>query len=244
MALEPVAVPAQAAPRQARLTVVVASLTAAKLIGAASGLITGPLLARSLGAAGRGDLAAITVPLAVAPAVLGLGISAFPYRDLPRGRRVQEVVGSLGVPTLLLGCLGVVVAVPVADALAGGREVVRVSLIVCFALMPVLLMGELLYSCVAGLGRWRAVVVSTVIPFEVPFVSIVGLYAVGHLTVGAAAAATIAGAVFAIIPCLPTCVWLSGVPLVAGAAGSQLRPEIVAGWARAACERAARSSRP
>jgi O-antigen/teichoic acid export membrane protein len=76
-------------------------------------------------------------------------------------------------------------------------------LIVVFALMPMLLVTELLYSCTAGLARWRAITFAILIPFEVPFVAIVGLYAVRHLTVGTAAAATIAGAVLAVIPCLP-----------------------------------------
>jgi O-antigen/teichoic acid export membrane protein len=203
VAIEPVAASAESPTKQPRLSRVTAGLTGAKVLGAATGFISGPLLARALGASGRGDLAAITVPLALAPAVLGLGISAFAYRDLPRGRPIEEIIGSLGVPTLALGCLGVAAAVPLADALAGGRSVVRTFLIAGFVLMPVLLTAELLYACLAGLGRWRALMASVLIPFMVPFVAIVALYVVGDLTVAAAAAATIAGSLLAIVPGLP-----------------------------------------
>ena len=41
----------------------------------ALGLVTGPLLARALGPAGRGDIASVTVYVALANALLGLGIS-------------------------------------------------------------------------------------------------------------------------------------------------------------------------
>src|SRR5215471_12551029 len=122
---------ATAPPRaRPRLTGVFVRLAAVNLLGAATGFITGPLLARALGASGRGDLAAVQVPLALVPAVLSLGIPAFAYRTLPRGRSAKEVIGSLGLPLLVIGLLTAAAAVPIADALAGGREVVRTYLIV------------------------------------------------------------------------------------------------------------------
>ena len=179
---------------------VVACLTAANVLGAATGFISGPLLARALGVSGRGDLAAITVPLALAPAVLGLGIGAFAYRELPRGRAIEEVIGSLGLPLLVIGLIAAAGAIPIADALAGGRATVRTFVIVTFVLMPVLLVGGLLVASLAALERWRGLFATNLIPFMVPFAAIVVLYPLGDLTVATGAAATIAGSLLALIP--------------------------------------------
>jgi O-antigen/teichoic acid export membrane protein len=197
-----VAAPSPSDRRRPRLAGVVASLTAAKVLGAASGFISGPLLARALGASGRGELAAIVVPLTLAPAVLGLGISSYAYRELPRGRAVKDVLGSLGLPLVIIGLLAAACAVPIADALAGGRAVVRTFLIVGLLSMPLLLLAQLLYSSLAGLERWRPLIAATLIPFAVPFVAVVVLYVVGRLTVANAAAATIAGSLLAMCPAL------------------------------------------
>jgi O-antigen/teichoic acid export membrane protein len=175
----------------------------ANVLGAASGFITGPLLARALGASGRGDLAAILVPLTLAPLILGLGIPAFAYRELPRGRPVAEVVGSLGVPLLVTGLLAAAAAVPVASALAGGRSTVRTFLIVGFLTMPLLMVGRLLTSSMAALERWRGVVAISVIPFAVALVGISCLYVTGRLTVSSAAIATEAGWLLALVPAVP-----------------------------------------
>jgi O-antigen/teichoic acid export membrane protein len=199
-AVETVAAPSASVHGRVRLTGVVASLTAANVVGAATGFITGPLLARALGASGRGDLAAITVPLALAGPVLGLGISGFAYRELPRGRAVEEVIGSLGLPLLVIGLFAGGAAIPLADALAGGRETVRAFLIVVMFSTPLLLLGALLLASLAALERWPAVVATSLIPFLVPFIAIVPLYALGHLTVATAAAAAIAGSLLSLAP--------------------------------------------
>jgi len=188
---------------RARLSGVVAWLTAANALGAATGFVTGPLLARALGASGRGDLQAIIVPLQLTPIVLSLGITAFAFRTLPRGRPVDEVIGSLGLPLLLIGLLAAAVSVPVAGALAAGRETVRAFLIIGFLLTPLALLIMLLSSSLAALERWRAVVAMSVIPFAVPFLAIVVLAVLGWLTVATAAAATIMGSMLAIVPGLP-----------------------------------------
>jgi O-antigen/teichoic acid export membrane protein len=178
----------------------VARLTVANALAAAAGLITGPLLARALGASGRGDLAAILVPFSLAPSVLSLGIPAFAYRELPRGRAVDEVIGSLGLPVLAIGAAGAVAAIPVADALAGGRETVRLFLVIGFVCMPIVMAGGLLASGLGALERWRRVVATRLIPFAVAFAAIVVLYAVGRLTVATAAAFTLLGALLSLLP--------------------------------------------
>lgn len=185
------------------MTGVVARLTGANVLGAASGFITGPLLARALGASGRGDLAAVILPFTVAAPVFGLGISVYAYRALPRGRPIGAVIGSLGLPLLLLGGVAAGASVPLADALAGGRETVRAFLIVGFLAMPLVIVGNLLITCLASLERWRALFVTKVTPFAVALLATVALYLDGRLTVATAATAAIAGSLLAAVPALP-----------------------------------------
>jgi O-antigen/teichoic acid export membrane protein len=203
-----VAVESGAGPREkrssrVRLTGVVAGLTAANAVNAALGFITAPLLARALGASGRGDLAAIAVPLSLIPIVLSLGIPRFANRMVPRGTPVNGVIGSLGVPLLIVGALAAAAAVPAANALSGGRATVRLYLIITFLAMPILLVEALLLECLVGLERWRRLIVAQFIPFAVPFVGIVVLYPLHRLTVSTAAALIITGALLAMVPALP-----------------------------------------
>jgi len=196
--------PQRGAPRvPLRLTAVVSRLTGANVLGAAAAFITGPLLARALGASGRGDLAAIIVPVTLAAYVLGLGLPTYANRELPRGRPVGVVVGSVGALLIAVGAMAALAAVPVADALAGGRGVVRTCLIVGFLCMPLFLLGTLFYSSVAGLQRWRAVIAMRLIPIGVTTVAFVGLSIAGHLTVASAAAFSLLGALLALVPAAP-----------------------------------------
>ena len=185
------------------MTTVVAGLTTANVIGAATGFISGPLLARALGSSGRGDLAAIQVTLSLVPGIVGLGIPGYAFRELPRGRPVEEVMGSLGLPLIVLGLITGAVAVPIADALAGGRETVRLFLIIELLSMPLLLLASLFAFGLSAVQRWRARIVTTLVPFLVPFLVIVVAYLAGHLTVAIAAAGTIGGALLALVPGLP-----------------------------------------
>lgn len=182
---------------------VVSWLTLAKVMASASGFVTGPLLARALGATGRGDLSAIQVPFLIGPAIIGLGIPVFAYHELPRGRRPEEVLASLGAPLVVLGLLAAAAAVPAADALAGSRETVRTYLTVGFMLMPVMLIGVLLADALAALQRWRAVAATIILPFLPPLFGTVALYVLGDLTLGWAAALTIGGSLLAILPAIP-----------------------------------------
>ena len=195
-----------------RFTNVVAGLTLVRIATTAAGFITGPLLARSLGASGRGDLAAVLVPLSLLPAILSFGIAGYVFRVLPKGERPEEVLTSLALPLLAISVIGLVGAVPAADALAGGRDTVRTYLIVVFLSTPALLVSNLLSAALAALGRWSAVIVNYSIPFAVGLGGTVVLYAVGDLTVATAAAVNIAGSVLSAAAALPM-VWRLGRPV-------------------------------
>jgi O-antigen/teichoic acid export membrane protein len=189
--------------RPKRISGIVARITTANALGAASGFITGPLLARALGPSGRGDLAAVIVPLTLAPMVLSLAIPSFAYRAMPRGWSFEEVLGSLGPPLLLIGAAAAAAAVPVADVLAGGRETVRTWLIIGLVCTPLVLISMLLSSSSAALERWRAVVAINAIPFATVFAAVVVLYVTGELTVATAAAAQIVGSLLTLVPGMP-----------------------------------------
>ena len=168
---------------------------------AATGLLTAPLLARALGADGRGDLAAILVPLSVLPAVLGLGAPTFVYRELPRGRPVGEVLGSLALPMLFVGALTAATALPLANALADGRPTVRLFLLIGLLLMPLALVGRVYAAALVSLELWSRVIWTRVIPFLVPAAAILLLFAADRLTVGAVAAVNVAAGVLGLAPC-------------------------------------------
>lgn len=57
---------------------------------------SGPLLARALVPEGRGDLAAILLPITLAPVLFGLGLGTFVTRETARGRPLSVLLGSVG----------------------------------------------------------------------------------------------------------------------------------------------------
>src|SRR3712207_9584829 len=59
---------------------------AVSMFQALAGTATGIIAARSLGPSGRGDLAAIIVPLSMAPYALSLGLTTFSSRAAAAGR--------------------------------------------------------------------------------------------------------------------------------------------------------------
>ncbi len=203
MAVDNAVVPSLAPPARARVRAVVARLSGASMLAMSFGFVTGPLLARALGPSGRGDLQAVIVPLSLVPAILGFGIAPYAYRTLPRGRPVEEVIPSLALPLLVIGLATALAAIPIADLLAAGRATVRTFLIVGLMGTPIAMLVLLLYASLTALERWRAVIALQMIPFVVGLLATVVLFAVGHLTVATAAAATIAGSLLAIVPGLP-----------------------------------------
>jgi O-antigen/teichoic acid export membrane protein len=184
---------ATAAAQRTRIVRVVGGLASVNVITAAAGFITGPLQARALGAAGRGDLAAILVPIALAAHVLGLGLGAYASREVARGAHVRDIVGSLGGLLIPIGVAGAVGGFLVADQLAAGRATVEVFLKIGFALMPFSLSVALLYSLLSGLQEWRLLMVTRLIPVIVSVAGIVILYVTDALTVATAAAVTLGG---------------------------------------------------
>lgn len=85
---------------------VVASLTGLNGVIILTGLVTGPITARALGAEGRGELAAIIVVLSLAPWVLDLGVSVWVGRERARGASRADVLGAALPVALACSMLG------------------------------------------------------------------------------------------------------------------------------------------
>jgi O-antigen/teichoic acid export membrane protein len=185
-----------------RLRGVVARLSGANAAFMAVSLITGPLLARSLGPSGRGALAAVAVPVSLGPILLGLGLPAFVTREAARGEPNENLLGTVGLVYLLVGALAAVAAVPVAAYFAQGREPVRVALTIAMLAMPVLLWGQLLLGLANGRQRWRMVLGARLAPAAVALLGTTALFALGRLHLAQAAALVLLGTFASIVPTL------------------------------------------
>jgi O-antigen/teichoic acid export membrane protein len=183
-----------------RFVGVVGRLTTINALVRGLGLITGPLIARALGPDGRGELAAILVPLGIVPVIAMLGLLPYSTRQVARGVPPGVILGSVGSILILTSVLGMLVAVPIADYLADGRETVRTFLIVGLLTLPISVIGQLLISVANGLELWRTVMTARLIPPLVGLVGIVGLYVAGELTVASAAIVTIVSSIAQVIP--------------------------------------------
>jgi O-antigen/teichoic acid export membrane protein len=185
-----------------RLRAIVARLSGANAAFMAASLVTGPLLARSLGPSGRGALAAVAVPVSLGPIVLGLGLPSFATRETARGEPVESLLGSVGLVYLLIGALAAAAAVPVSGYFAQGREPVRVALLIAMLAMPILLWGQLLLGVANGRQRWRMVLGARLAPAAVALVGTTLLFALGDLHTAQASALVLLGTFAAIVPVL------------------------------------------
>jgi O-antigen/teichoic acid export membrane protein len=186
----PAVEPAQA-PAKPRLSSVVTRLAAANLALAAVTVITAPLQARALGPAGRGELAAVLVPLGLAPTVLSLGLGAF--RAAALGARVGALIGTVGTLLVLMGLLGAAAGPLVAGFVGNGRGVVETWVVVGFALLPIGLLNLFLADIAAGLERWGTVLAVRLVLPAVLLVGIGGLYIIDQLTLASASVVAIVG---------------------------------------------------
>jgi O-antigen/teichoic acid export membrane protein len=181
---------------------IVMRMTAVNALVTVLGVITGPLLARALGPAGRGTLAAIVVPLALAPWIASLGLPSYATRSAARGEPLGALVGSIGTLALIVGAVAAAVGVPTAAVLAHGRNVVHTFLLIGFSLLPIAGLGSLLVAIGTGLERWRLVVAARVTPFLLGAIGIVILFISHQLTVATAAIVTLISGISAVFPLL------------------------------------------
>lgn len=173
---------------------VVAKLGSINLLLVLVGLLTGPILARALGADGRGELAAILVPLTMAPFLLDLGLAQWAARERARGTPRAWVLGAT-LPTAL-GCslVGVLGAIPFAQLIGRDHHTVVTFLTVGLFLSPVAVLLQTLSGLALGESRWGLILLVRLVGALLPALSIVLLALTGDLTVASAAAVSLGGA--------------------------------------------------
>lgn len=180
----------------------VSKITIVNLVIFVGGFLTGPIVARALGPAGRGQLAAIVAPLTLIPIVLGLGLGTFATREVARGMKVRSVLGTLLPISVVLGLIGGVGGWLLADALSQGAATIRTFLRIGFLLAPLSTVVVVLQSVLAGQQRWDRLLVARAIPTVIAVVAIPTLYLLHALTVAAAAAVAIVGGLATLLPTL------------------------------------------
>jgi len=170
---------------------------------AVAGIVTGPLQARALGAEGRGELAAILVPLTLAPLLLSLALGTYAARESASGRRpVKELVGSVSAPLLVMTIVGMAAGFPIARLLANGNDTVQTYLTVGFVLLPVGMAATLLVPLMAGLERWGLVIFQRAVTIAVPSVGIAVMYMLDEMTVARVVILTMVGSALSIVPAI------------------------------------------
>ncbi len=197
------ALAAAASGRQRRrldLGAVTGLLTMANASVALVGVVTGPLQARALGPAGRGELAAILTPFAFLPTLAGVGLGSYVQRAVARGRHAGAAFGAILPVIVGVGLALAVLAPPIAGLLAGGRAVVYTMLIVGLVLFPIGMVTNVLLDVSIGLEDWRPVMTYRVIPPIVQLVCIPALFFSGNLTVSSAAIVSFGGSVILLLP--------------------------------------------
>ena len=123
-------------------------MTIANALFSAMSFLSGPLLARALSPYGRGLLSSVLVPVNLASQVLGSALQPYATRSAAKGVDTRQLLGSLGILTVLLGLGALAVSVPLSSLLAGHRPFFRSYMVLGFSLHP--------SSCLAMSSRGSA----------------------------------------------------------------------------------------
>jgi O-antigen/teichoic acid export membrane protein len=198
-----VSAPAERPRRPTRLAAVTGRLAAAQGAIVIVSLVTAPLQARALGAAGRGDLAAILVPLGFFPVLLSFGLGRYASFSVARGRALPDVFGSLTALYVAVGVMLALTAPWIADFLAEGREDVRTVLLIGLLLLPIGLLMNFVAELAVGLEEWPRLLLSRMIAPTLQLVGVTALYVTDTLTVVTAAALSLAAGPLVVIPLWP-----------------------------------------
>lgn len=155
------------------------------------GIVTGPLLAQSLGDAGRGNLAAVVVPTQLLGWLLCFGLPSATVYFAAR-HPLKDILGLVWTVTTLFGVLTVTAIWPLVPEYMSGQPPsstawFRAYLIYAALFAPAMVMTEVLRV------RERIVAYSLVrtLPVTLNFVAVVVLFGTGTLTLQTALAANL-----------------------------------------------------
>ena len=159
-----------------RFSSVVLRLSSVNVLTLLLAFVTSPILARSLGPSGRGEIAAIFSIVTLAPYLCDVGVTAYLGRESARGvHRIGDLLGSV-LPIALLASLGsVAAAVPLAHLLGQGRpDVVRFIEIGLFV-VPASVALLTLSGLSVGLQHWKLVTRCRLFGIVAPAIAVVVL---------------------------------------------------------------------
>lgn len=177
---------------RAPLVQIVTRLTGLNALLMLLALVTGPVQARVLGPEGRGEIAVILTVLMLAPIVLDFGLSDFVARERARGRSLGTVLGTTIPLAIGFALIGVVLAVPVSELLAGNRPVVEQYVRITLYAMPLWVTGWMLIGAARGEQRWSILYWQRAVTAIASATAIIGLTLLGLLTVESLAIAMLA----------------------------------------------------
>jgi O-antigen/teichoic acid export membrane protein len=192
--------PGNRKPRRPSIGSVFVRLSALSATTTALGLLTGPLQAHALGPTGRGELAAIVAVGTFLPLIAGLGFEYFVSRQIAAGAPPADVVGTIGLASLVIGLILIPVGFPLAQVLAKSRHVVYIFILAQFITLPLSLCGQVLYSSLIGMERWTRLIIIRFIPALIPAIVIVTLFILQSLTVWAVALTTFVAGLISLVP--------------------------------------------
>ncbi len=158
-------------------------VTASSVLGPVVGLVTQPVLAQALGAAGRGEMAAAIAPALLMSSVATLGLpEALTYMTAKRSGRVRRSLMwaillsvGLGIACLVLG----LAALPFLSA--GDENLQRLIFLALIIAVPALVIGPL-RGVAMGHQMWRVVALESVVSTLLRFVVYLVLWLVDLLT--------------------------------------------------------------
>jgi O-antigen/teichoic acid export membrane protein len=153
------------------------------VIPALSALVSAPVLALSLGVAGRGQLAAATSPYLLAVTIATLGIpDALTYLVARRPHVVRAVVWRSAWIQALAGIVVSAILIALSSPLSGGSSQVRsLMLLTVLPMTPALLLGSL-RGVASGLQLWRAIALERILSSVGKLGAFILLAAFGSLT--------------------------------------------------------------
>lgn len=167
----------------------------------ALGLFTGLILARVLGPALRGELAAVLLWPQVVQALLSLGMTeSVTYHAARQPGRLKSIIRTAGAVALMQGAAIVVVGallVPLALSRYGSSSVV--TALIFLGAMPVSLYALYMMHSLNGVHRYGWFNLAQILVFGVGAVVVAGLAMASKLTVRTAMLATVAGILVAFL---------------------------------------------
>ncbi len=160
--------------------------------------LTGPLTARALGSAGRGDIARVLAPISLLTLAMSLGFpNAAGYLEDKEDR--GRLLGNSLIAVSVLGCPILAVCLILLPTYLGSRGGLTAICLFYLASVIPFIYGTVVFEIIRGEGNLRSFNYLRSIPFVGNAVGVVGAYVAGHLTVKVALTSQLlANAVFCV----------------------------------------------